>query len=87
VEDPGVSDIMMKHDDIDDPHKDIIIKLVAILKEWLPIVQRQLDGLLLAAEKQGGARSLYGSDAWKTASARVDRMRAAITEAEEILKS
>lgn len=55
-------------------------RLRAVVAEWLPIVQRQLDGLLIAAEAQDGAKSLYESAAWKAATERVDRMRTALDQ-------
>ncbi len=58
-------------------------ELVGVVTEWLPIVQRQLDGLLTAAAAQDGAKSLFTSRAWKTANERVDRARAALAKAIE----
>ena len=53
-------------------------ELVEAAQPFLPILPRQLNGLLEAAEVQDGAKSLFESVAWKTATERVERLRAAL---------
>lgn len=57
-------------------------QLLASLKELLPILERQLQGLELAAEQADGGVQLRQSVAYQTASARLQRARDAIKAAE-----
>jgi hypothetical protein len=53
--------------------------LLAALSELLPIMQRQLDNLLRTAGDQ--AEAVFDSEAFKFASARLERARAALSRA------
>src|SRR6185503_6353407 len=56
-------------------------EMLVVLKEWLPIVERQLDNVVAVAPPNQ-YEEVRQTTAYRTAAARVERLRAAIVAAE-----